>query len=452
MKRLFLCILFFLVVAAVFGQVRLDQSMIQLATQYYNARDFEKAAPLFKDIYKVSNNRYYFRLYISSLTELQRFQDAENEIRSEIKRDRNPQPDLLVHWGYILKLQKLDSQAKEKFEEAVRSTPANRSSYINTANMFIQWREFEWAERLYKQGKKLIVGENFHSELASVYLYLRNYDLMLEEMLQLVKQDEKHLTRVQSNLSSALYLDIENGLRDKFRSIILKHIQSEPGVLAYNRLFIWFLLQERQFTAALRQYIALDRRTGTEEQQILALARMALGSHNYNDASAAYDYVLSKGTDNPAWTQAYMYKLYADYQYFTTNKAEDNQYGWNLATSFETGLETLGFSTASIFLVRAYAHLLAFYLDDAAKAVDILNKGMEVQGLPAMESGEIKTEMADVYVYSGDPWEAILLYSQVAEANRNNSLGDEAKLKKAKLGYYMGNFSWAKAQLDVIKG
>ncbi|MCK5730044.1 MAG: tetratricopeptide repeat protein, partial [Draconibacterium sp.] len=32
-----------------------------------------------------------------------------------------------------------------------------------------------------------------------------------------------------------------------------------------------------------------------------------------------------------------------------------------------------------------------------------------------------------------------------------NILGDEVKLKKAKLGYYLGNFSWAKAQLDVLK-
>ena len=49
------------------------------------------------------------------------------------------------------------------------------------------------------------------------------------------------------------------------------------------------------------------------------------------------------------------------------------------------------------------------------------------------------------------PWEAMLIYSQVIEENKTNSLGDEVKLKKARLGYYMGNFSWAKAQLDVLK-
>lgn len=63
----------------------------------------------------------------------------------------------------------------------------------------------------------------------------------------------------------------------------------------------------------------------------------------------------------------------------------------------------------------------------------------------------LKTEMADIYIFDGDPWEATLLYSQVIESNKNNKLGDEVKLKKAILGYYMGNFSWAKAQLDVLK-
>ncbi|MFW5773313.1 MAG: tetratricopeptide repeat protein, partial [Tangfeifania sp.] len=63
----------------------------------------------------------------------------------------------------------------------------------------------------------------------------------------------------------------------------------------------------------------------------------------------------------------------------------------------------------------------------------------------------LKTEMADINIYAGDQWEAMLLYSQVIDANKKNTLGDEVKLKKAKLGYYMGNFSWAKAQLDVLK-
>lgn len=433
------------------GQVNPDQNMIQLATQYYNTRDFERAAPLLKEIYEVSSNRHYFRLYISSLTEMQRYREAEDEIRREIRKSRDPQPDLLVHWGYILKQQKQDTEAREKYEETLRIIPPNRNSYINTANNFIQWREFEWAEKLYLQGRKSVPGEAFHSELANVYLYLRNYTRMLEELLLLVKEDEKQLPRVQSNLTSAMYMDIENGLRDEFRNSILRKIQSDPGVIAYNRLLIWFLLQERQFSAALKQYIALDRRTGTEEQNILALAQMATNNQQYQEAVTAYDYILAKGENSPMWLQGFIYKLHADYHYFTQSEAENREYGNKLAARFEQGLERIGYSATHIFLIREYAHLLAFYLDDPDKAIQVLEKALAIPGLRPLETGEIKTEMADVYVYSGDPWEAILLYSQVIDANRNNNLGDEVKFKKARLGYFLGNFSWAKAQLDVLK-
>jgi hypothetical protein len=76
---------------------------------------------------------------------------------------------------------------------------------------------------------------------------------------------------------------------------------------------------------------------------------------------------------------------------------------------------------------------------------------LEIPRLKPEQSGLLKTEKADIYVFANDPWEATLIYSQVIDENKTNSLGDDVKLKKARLGYYLGNFSWAKAQLDVLK-
>ncbi len=451
MNRLLLTLFAFFIVFVASGQVNPDQTNVQLATQYYNNREFEKAAPLLREVYETSKNRYYYRLYLLSLAELQRYDEAIDDIKREIRRNRDPQADLLVHWGALLKLQKNDSEAAARYQEALKATPSDRASYINTSNMFLQWREYEWAEKLYLQGRKSIPGEKFHSELASVYLYLRNYSQMLDELLELVKVDEKQLSRVQSSLSSAMYLDIENNLKDEFRTILLKRIQSEPDVIAYNRLLIWFFIQERQFAAALRQYIALDRRTGAEEPHILALAQMAINSQNFAQASSAYDYILLKGTENPSWTQAFIYKLHADYQYFTTTIPTDKEYGTHLSGRFEEGLKTLGMTPGSVFLIREHAHLLAFYLEKPEEATKLLQSALEIKGLRLQEMSEIKTELADVFIFAGDPYEAILLYSQVIDLNRNNNIGDEVKLKKARLGYYMGNFSWAAAQLDVLK-
>jgi len=43
------------------------------------------------------------------------------------------------------------------------------------------------------------------------------------------------------------------------------------------------------------------------------------------------------------------------------------------------------------------------------------------------------------------------LYSQVEKSFKNEPLGHLAKFKNAKLSYYIGEFEWAKAQLDVLK-
>ena len=429
----------------------MDQTTSQLASKYYSEGDFTKAAPLYREIYATTGNSYYFTLYLNCLLELKLTDEAEREVKKEIRKVRNPQPELLVHYGYILKSAGKPEEAKAKFEEAIREIPENKSSFMVTAQAFTQWREFEYAEQVFLEGRKKIPGEKFHSELSQIYLYLRNYSRLIEELLDLVKQSGENLPVAQSNLTSALYMDVENDLSEEFRNALLKRIQAEPEVTSFNRLLIWFFMQEKQFSAALRQSVALDRRTGQEEGQILSLAQMAMNNRSYEDAASAYAYLLAKGKESPSWVPAFSNKLHADYLHFVNNEPENREKGNGVALQFREGLATLGYNIKTIPLVREYAHLMAFYMDQPDSAIAILGRGLRIPLLRPDLSGELKTELADVYVYSGDPWEAMLLYAQVIDANRNSSFSDEVKFKKAKLGYFMGNFSWAKAQLDVLK-
>jgi tetratricopeptide (TPR) repeat protein len=269
--------------------------------------------------------------------------------------------------------------------------------------------------------------------------------------LNLVKQDEKQLRRVESVLASAMRIDVDDALRSNFRQQVLKRIQAEPNVIGYNRLLIWFFLQEKQFAGALRQSIALDRRTGNEDTQIFQLGQMALNNKMYDEAERAFNYLVNKDEESPHYIPAYVQNIHASFLRFTTGDAEAQTDGLELAGKFEHSLEMLGYSAGTLGLISDYAHLLAFYLGDTEKAISVLEEGLKIPRLKPEESGMLKTEMADIYVYAGDQWEATLLYSQVIDTNKNNTLGDAVKLKKARLGYYMGNFSWAKAQLDVLK-
>jgi tetratricopeptide (TPR) repeat protein len=423
----------------------------QLALVYYNARDFEKAVPLLLETYKNSKNNYYFRLYLNALLELKRFDEAGDEISKEINKQRVPNSELLVNLGRVYEAQGKAEEAKAKYLEAIDVIPPNKGNYTITANSFIQWGKYEYAEKTYLKGRELFPEEQFYYELARVYLYLRNYEQMMEEYLNMLRQNEKQLSRVQNSLSSAMQLDIDDGLRDQFRGQVLKRIQSEPDIIGYNRLLIWFFLQEKKFSSAMRQSIALDKRTGEEDAQIAQLGQMALNNKNYTDAGNAYAYLLEKGEGNQYYKLAFAQNLHVLYQQFVNETPGDTEKGAALSEQFGKGLEYLGYQPATLQLIQDYAHLLAFYLGDPENSIAVLKRGLEFPQLKPEETGLLKTEMADVYIYAGDPWEATLIYSQVIDANKNNTLGDEVKLKKARLGYYLGNFSWAKAQLDVLK-
>lgn len=453
MKYFLFIVLFFFAVGGVVGQDVQNQIQTQsnLAFQYYNARDFEKAEPLLYQVYELTKNTTYFKYYLDCLIQLEKYDEAVQKIQSELKKQKPERPEFYVHLGYILKAQKKVDEGKQQYEKAIEIVPANRNEYALLANAFLQWQEYEYAKQTYLKGETIMGMGVFDYELARVYSYLRNYDNMMEKYLDMVKMDEKQLPRVQSGLSSSMRLDIDEEMLDTFREQVLKRIQANPEVIGYNRLLIWFFLQENKFSSALRQSIALDKRTGQEDAQIVQLGYMALNNKKYDDAQKAFEYLMGKGKENPFYAQSFALKIHSSYLKFTDELAGSREEGEKIVAQFKEGLEFLGINGTTLNLVQENAHLLAFYLDKTDEAISLLNRGLETPNLKPEESGRLKTEMADIYIYADDPWEATLIYSQVIDANKTNSLGDDVKLKKAKLGYYLGNFSWAKAQLDVLK-
>jgi TolA-binding protein len=235
------------------------------------------------------------------------------------------------------------------------------------------------------------------------------------------------------------------------RNFLLKRIQADPNEITYNRLLIWLLIQEKNFPAAIRQAVALDKRTGQEEGNIFGLANIASSNKDYDDAAKAYDYLVSKGKNADYYYPAVQQQVHMQYNRFAEEDPMNMEKARALQDKFDQTLKLLGTNAETSLLISEYAHLLAFYLDKAEDAINLLNEAVALPQLNQEQLAILKTELSDVNVYAGNLWDAVLSYSQVIESNKNNSLGDDVKFKKAKLGYYMGNFQWAKAQLDALR-
>ena len=123
----------------------------------------------------------------------------------------------------------------------------------------------------------------------------------------------------------------------------------------------------------------------------------------------------------------------------------------SLEKNYKDVLNELGRNSQTVNLVKGLAKIEAFYLQRPDSAIVLLEEALTFPGMLLKTQAEIKLDLADVLLLSGDVWEASLYYSQVEKSFKNDVIGHEAKFRNAKISYYTGDFNWARAQLDVLK-
>jgi tetratricopeptide (TPR) repeat protein len=421
-----------------------------LASQYYQNKEFAKAAELYEQLYASTKAEGYFNIYLECLLGIPDYEKAEKEIKKGL-RGNSSDSYWYVQWGYLKKTMGQEAEAKKLYDKAINSVLENPAAYPNLANQFVSRREYEYAEKVYLKGRTAQNPTLYNYELARIYYYMRNYDQMLNEYLKWVKQKETNLEIVKSNLQSVLSVDNDHEISRQLKSYILKRIQEEPGQILYNRLLIWLFIQDKNFTAAIRQCISLDKRTGLEEANVFALANVAASNNDFDEALKAYDYLINKGKKAEYFGLANKQRVQMQYERFIAEEIPDATKANEIKEEFKKVFAILGNTPETSDLTTEYAHLLAFYLKQPDNAIQVLNEGLALAGINLQQISVLKAELADVYVYKGDLWEAVISYSQVVESNKSTLLADDIKMKRAKLGYYMGNFKWAKAQLDVLR-
>ncbi|HSH19587.1 MAG TPA: hypothetical protein VLA03_04000, partial [Draconibacterium sp.] len=168
MKYFLFIILFFFSLHGVNGQDKPNQIQTQstLAFQYYNARNFEKAAPLMFGVYELTRNSTYFKYYLDCLIQLEKYEEAVSQIQKALKSQRPERPEYYVHWGYVLKVQKRLEEGTQKYEKALELVEDKRNDYSLLANAFLGWQEYEYAKTTYIKGEKILGKGVFDYELA----------------------------------------------------------------------------------------------------------------------------------------------------------------------------------------------------------------------------------------------------------------------------------------------
>lgn len=444
MKKIFLIIFFFSVPLFLLAQ---NSSEEDAAAQYYQDGEYKKAADLLEKLFSRTKNETYFNLYLNALLKSKQYEEAEKITKKLIRQ----YPGTLNYELALARTYKEEGQQENSakaFDHIIEILPKEESAVRGLANDLYQMQEYDVAAKVFLQGRKIMGNEQlFTFELISLYRYKKDKNMLVQEFMNALSAMPQMLIQAETVLSSVF-----EGNADYLvlQSALLKRIQKDPQNESYAKLLIWQYLQQQEYDMALIQLIAQDKRTKDDGTAVFEHAQIFTANKAYDTAIKAYSYLLLKGKENQYYLPSRLAMTDARYQSLL-NGTSGEQEIIALAGQYQAILDEYGENSRTLFALRKWAAIQAYYLHHPEKAETALEKAITIPGISSAETADLKLELGDVYVLTGQPWEAILVYGQVSSAYENQNTGNEARYRSARLSFYQGNFSYAKSQADVLK-
>ena len=441
---------FFLLSASVFAQRPQEE---QLAVQYFQQGEYDKAKAFFKPIFDKKPDTYIYSYYYLTLIYLEDYKELEKVVKAQVKAFptvRRYDIDL----GYVYERQGDMNKAQKEYEAAIKNVPAQEAAYRELHYAFLSRAKRDYAIDVLLKGRKILQNPKmFTKELVSVYSSLKNTDKIIEEALNMARDgDEKQLQEAQTYLQNLMVEDEEQTCYLLIKIALQKEIQKHPNNLEFVYLLFWAYQLNKEYAEALLIAKSLDKRTKGDGAMIMEVADNATQNRDYETAKEALGFILAKGETSPFHTQAKFQLLDVKYLQLTSVSPVKIADAKLLEQEFKKVIAEYGAQKGTSEWVRKYAHLLAFYVNKADEAIEVLNHAIATADIrDPKQKALYKVDLADILLYSGNVWDATLLYSQVDQDFPNDTIGQNAKFKNAKLSFYIGEFAWAKSQLDVLR-
>ncbi|MBQ4818913.1 tetratricopeptide repeat protein [Aquimarina sp. MMG016] len=417
----------------------------QLAKNYMQQGQYEKAQAVYKKLYKKNPNRLNYILgLVESHQQLEEFDKAEKVLQQRIERTPN-NAQLLVELGHHYELQGKTDQSRTYYDKAIETYNNNDiNQAYSLAQTFEKYNLLDEAATIYEKGMVNNPGSNFNVQLAKIYGEQGKLEKMFQSYLALIQLQPNYINIVQRNFSQYITDDPTNEANTIFRKLLIKKSQQNPDIF-YNEMLSWLFIQQKEFKKAFVQEKAIYKRKNEGLQGIIDLARIAIAAKDIKSATEILNYIL----DNPASDDIKLtaHKIILKAKVDNGNKKEYKA----INEQYNTVFETYGRSRETIGLQVDYAHFLAFNQDRKQEAINFLKSLIKTERLSRFQSSRVKMKIADILVLDQKFNQALIYYTQVQNVLKNNFLAQDARFKVAKTSYYKGDFAWAQTQLDVLK-
>lgn len=427
-----------------------DLTELQLAQQYFENQEYEKAIDYLDEVLdKGLNKRAYhmaFDIYI--LTE--EWRKAEKLARKYAEADRGMaheyEADLL--FAYLAQDDKDDAdELVAEIMQKIKQQPSRAYIYGKT---FQDKGYPRLALQAYEAGENQNARLNFDYQKALLYGELGDIENMYRMYVEMIEHNPNYLNTVKVLISRAITDNEESKNLDYLKQELIKRIQA-GGPRNMNELLVHVYIQEKNFRGAFTQLKALERQDAASPGELMRLAKVSLQNQEFNLAQRIYQYVARKGKEDVFYRSATLGYLDALYQELLAMPEVEPKQWEDLVNTYQDYRPQFNGDLGIAQLHQVLAQIYAYRLGRTDTAEALLRMLFNMGYLSTEDKARAQVQLADLLLYTGNRWDAIIYYGRAEKAFEQSPIGQEAKFKRAKAAYYVGDFQWAQGIFDVLK-
>lgn len=417
----------------------------KLALTFERNGDFAKAEEIYQEIYFQNKSRLDFFLGLARCKKaLNKFSELAPLVEEQLKQRKNLDLFLLageVHW----KLGNFDI-AKAFWKDAIKEFSNYDSTYIKTAIIQSNLRQFDLAIETLLQGRKNLKSDVlFSDDLIKLYLITNRNENLVDEIL---KQYEinNDLTWAQAKVS--LILDNKDA-RNIFENKLKKGKFRNEINLKY--LYAWYLYSIKDYERALNAYIELDEMKKSDGSEVYRFAYTALNDGEYDYALKSFEYIISLGKKSSYLTYAIYGIAKATDAKLLSQKRIEPSVVKSVIKKYEDALKDLSNNTPIYFEVKfRLAELYAIYLNNFVEAEKILLEINKNRYNPLIWKTNLL--LGDIYLFQYRFSDAARKYKETVNSNKISKPVEYyiGILKLGKLNFYQSLFDSAQYYFTML--
>jgi len=418
-----------------------------LARQFLQNGEIAKAAEYYESLFNQNPDEYY-EPFMNVLVQLKQFDKAEKIIKTLYKSSGN-NPIYLLDLGDLYLKQNKEEDAQKQFNKTIKELKPNRYNISEIAQKFIQITQLDFAEKAYLKGKDILKDKGaFNLEIAHLFFLKNDLTSMINAYLEEAPYQENNLTLIENGLQKGL---VDEKAKDALEKELLKRTQNNKNQYVYQDLLVWLYMQRNDFDGALLQAKSLDMLRNENGENVMRIAKTAAELKDYDVSIKGYQYVINKGTNFPFFIEANLALINVQRDRLVNSPNYTQQQLLMLKQTYQTFIRTYNNDYTATNAIIELAQLEALYIHEIDSAINIITPITENNRTPKDLLAKAKLYLGDYYIINDQPWESVLLYTQVEKEQKGNPFGEEAKFRNAKLSYYKGDFEWSQTQLKIIK-